>query len=105
MNGDFDERGRIIRINHLHPLREVGLQLGQLRFNRGGGIQGVGAGRKLNTQTRGRFTVNSGDDVIVLSPQLNAGDVFQMDDRAIGVDPQRDLAKLLRIFEPRLSDD
>ena len=30
-------------------------------------------------------------------------DVFQMDDRAIGVDPQRDLAKLLRIFEPRLS--
>jgi hypothetical protein len=28
-----------------------------------------------------------------------------MDDRAIGIDPQRDLAKLLRIFKPRLSDD
>ncbi len=28
-----------------------------------------------------------------------------MDDRTIGIDPQRDLAKLLRIFKPRLGND
>ena len=105
MNRDFNERGRIVRIDHLHSLGEVRLQFGQLRFNRGGSIQRVGAGRELNTQTRSGLTVNSGDDIVVLSAQLNAGDIFQMDDRTIGIDPQRDLAKLLRIFKPRLGND
>ena len=51
MNRDFHKRRSVVGIDDLHPLREVRLQFGKLRFNRGGGIEGIGAGSELNSQS------------------------------------------------------
>ncbi|GAR58581.1 hypothetical protein NGUA15_00321 [Salmonella enterica] len=105
MDRYFYEGRCVIRINHLHSLREERLQFRQFRFDCGCGIQRVSAGRQFNTETGGWFTVNARYNVIVFTAKLNTRDIFEMDDRTVGIDTQRNFAELLRIFQTRLGDD
>ena len=105
MNRYFHKRRGVVRIDNLHPLREIGLQLGKLCLNRRCGIKGIGAGCELNPEAGSRLTVNFRHHVVVFAAQLDTRDVFQMDHRTVGVHPQRYLTKLLRILQAGLRDD
>ncbi len=58
----LDERRGVVRVNDFQARREERFQLGQVRFHRVGGVQRVGAGGQLDTDTGRRLAVVPGDD-------------------------------------------
>lgn len=85
MNGDGHKRRRVVRVDHLHSLREEWLQFHQLGFDSVRGIQRVCPGCQLDPKAGCRLTVNTRHDVVVFPTQLDTRDVFQVNNRTIAV--------------------
>ncbi len=105
VNGDFNERRGVVRVDHLQACREGWLQGLNSRTYGIGGIQRVSAGRQFDPQTRGWLTIVLSDNVVVLAAQLNLCYVTQANLGAIRVYLQQDLTKLFRRGESGLSDN
>ena len=66
------------------------------------GLHGVGAGRKIDADRHRRLAVEAAFDVLVLGAELDAGDIADAQQRAVGIGAQHDIAKLLGRGQPAL---
>src|SRR5690625_6171548 len=64
-----------------------------------GGGKRIGLRRKGQSKSSSGLTIEPGAKLIVIGTYLDPGDILDTDARAIGISPQHDIARLLRIFE------
>ncbi len=85
--------------------RKVRLEFGQLGLDAVGGLEGVRAGKLIERQDRGGFSVQAPRQVVGLHAEFDARHVLHPHHRAVGVGAQHDLAELLRRQQPPLRED
>ncbi len=105
MNGHAGERRRVVGVDDLHPVREVAAHLLHLGANAAYGIECVGPGDLTDGESCGGQAVIGRIDVVGLGAHLDAGNVAQTHDGAIGTGADRNGSKLLRRLEQVLYDD
>ena len=76
-------------------LGEAGRQLGQGLLDEARCLNGIGSGREINSDRHRGFAGEPAFIVHVLRAHLDAGDVADAHDRAVGVGAQDDIAELL----------
>jgi hypothetical protein len=60
-----------------------------------GGRNRIGAGRKIDADRDRRFAVKPRLDVLVFGAEFDPGDIFDPQQRAVGIGTQNDVAELL----------
>ncbi len=99
VNGYADERSGVVRINHLHAVREElahFVHFGAYGICRG---QGVCSGGLANGQTANRHTVILRFNIVILTSKLGASDITDTHNGPIGVDAYRDGGEFIRCLQ------
>ncbi len=101
-DGDLHELGGVVGDLVLDILREALLESLHGGMYRIGNRDGVGARLQIGGNTDGRFAVGAGDQIIILAPQLDPGDIADPDLGAIGHGADDDVLELLHILKAPL---
>ena len=70
-----------------------------------GGGERVGAGGEADRDAGAGMAVDPAEDLVILGAELDPGDVREVDDRAVGLGLEDDVAELLGRRQPRLGGD
>ena len=81
-NGFFDERRSVVNDAVVDARREMGPKLPHARFDRVGKFQSIRAGELVNGQRHRRLAVERAGLIVGLGAELDAGDVFQINEGA-----------------------
>ncbi len=105
VNAGVDGRGGVERDVIRHVRREGLGELVHPRANIFCRLNGVGAGELIDSHDGRRLAFKAAIEVVGLCAELDAGDVPEVEDRAVGVGAQDDVAELLRGDEASLGAD
>ena len=100
-----DVEGRVVGDPVFQALREVPGDAVHLRADLLDDVQGVGVGELVDRDRAGGLAVEPAGRLVVLRVELDAGDVGEVDDRAVVVAADDDLLELLDLREPPLGRD
>ena len=88
------EARRVVDDGGLETLWKTLLQLGQRGVDGGGGRHRVGAWRQVDAERDRGLARQRTLGVLVLGSEFDAGDILDLEVRAVGVGPQHDIAEL-----------
>ncbi len=95
LDRNLDERGRIIRINNFHPLREERFKLLKAGFHRLGSVKRIGPGRKVDTDTGSGLCIIPRNDLVAFATDLDARHIAQTDLRTIRIHTQQNIGEFV----------
>ena len=89
------ESGGVVIHQVFEARRKAPTQVFQVLPDQGSGLDRIGAGSKTDADSDRRLAVDAPFDVLILRAKLDAGDITDTQQRAVGIGTQDDVAELL----------